>query len=208
MSKGHEHDSERKGADSETPADEQGRGDRVIRDESGVIVGSRGAGPKILGVIELPKAKKGRGGAKGSGADARAKGKPGSAKGKGKGAKGRVEIVEPGSSDGPKGRASARKAREVRSVRRMPSRRAVRRSGKPSSAGTAEMSAEKKRIRVDETISIGDLARQMGVKAPKVIRVIWGMGIRNATVASSVDVETAELVAAEFGYRVEDESFD
>ena len=171
---------------------------RVIRDEDGVIVGARSAGPKILGVINLPtKSSKSRAGSNGKG---RRKGK-----GKGKPA---VEIVEVGGGDGPKGRASARKAREVRSVRRMPGRRAVRRSGKPSSAGTAEMSAEKKRIRVDEAISIGDLARQMGVKAPKVVRVVWGMGVRNANVNSTVDVETAELVAAEFGYRVEDVSFD
>ncbi|MFO7567644.1 MAG: translation initiation factor IF-2 N-terminal domain-containing protein [Enhygromyxa sp.] len=184
-----------RGAGREQPAGNQ----RVIRDAEGVIVGARGAGPKILGVIDLkpkpkPKSKSAEPAASGS--------KP-----RGSGRKQEI-IIEPTGGDGPKGRASAHKAREVRSVRRSPDRRTTRRAGKPSSAGTAQMSEEKKRVRVDEAISIGDLAKQMGVKAPKVIRVVWGMGIRNATVNATVDVETAELVAAEFGYRVEDVSFD
>lgn len=176
---------------------ENGAGnDRVIRDAEGVIVGARTAGPKILGVIDLKRPKPS------ADAAAAASPKPAAASAR------RPEIVVEQAGDGPKGRASARKAREVRSVRRAPGRPTTRRSGgKPSSAGTAEMSDEKKRVRVDEVISIGDLAKQMGVKAPKVIRVVWGMGIRNATVNATVDVETAELVAAEFGYRVEDVSF-
>ncbi|PRP93248.1 Translation initiation factor IF-2 [Enhygromyxa salina] len=171
---------------------------RVIRDAEGVIVGARSAGPKILGVIDLKSSSK---------AKAKAKSKRTPAKGGGRGSGRKREVKIAPADEQPKGRASARKAREVRSSRRMPGRRAARR-GKPSSAGTAEMSAEKKRVRVDEAISIGELAKQMGVKAPKVIRVVWGMGIRNATVNATIDVETAELVAAEFGYRVEDVSFD
>jgi translation initiation factor IF-2 len=188
-------------SDSKPEAEPAGN-ERVIRDAEGVIVGARSAGPKILGVIDL----KGR--------NAPTKPKPGSGSGDsqarpgvGSGRKQEV-IIDPGGPDGPKGRASAHKAREVRSVRRAPPGRKATRRGKPSSAGTAEMSDEKKRVRVDEAIALGELAKQMGVKAPKVIRVVWGMGIRNATLNTSVDVETAELVAAEFGYRVEDVSFD
>ena len=177
---------------------------RVIRDAEGVIVGARSAGPKILGVIDL----KGRTGSK---PKPEPSGRGGERSGPGPGRKQEVVIEPAGGAggDNPKGRASAHKAREVRSVRRTPpGARPRRRTGKPSSAGTAEMSDEKKRVRVDEAIAIGELAKQMGVKAPKVIRVVWGMGIRNATVNTTVDVETAELVAAEFGYRVEDVSFD
>ncbi|NVB38485.1 translation initiation factor IF-2 N-terminal domain-containing protein [Pseudenhygromyxa sp. WMMC2535] len=202
-------------ASSSAPSQEQEKDEgRAIRNDDGVIVGSRGAGPKILGFVDL----KSRAGGKAEGGDktgkagktdktatkAGAKGKRG---GKAPGPK-REVVIEQGSADQPKGRASARKAREIRSFRHTPGRRPVKRSGKPSSAGTAEMSAEKKRIRVDEVIAIAELAKQMGVKAPKVIRILWNMGIRDATLNSSVDVETAELVAAEFGYRVEDVSFD
>jgi translation initiation factor IF-2 len=185
---------ERKPSDTPTAAEpaKPTSEDRVIRDAAGVIVGARSAGPKILGILDL-KARSG------PPASRPAAEKPASAPQP-------PEIVlEP--AEQPKGRASARKAREVRSSRRVPERRAVRR-GKPSSAGTAEMGADKKRVRIDEVISVGELAKQMGVKAPKVIRVVWGMGIRNATINTTIDVETAELVAADFGYRVEDVSFD
>ena len=177
---------------------------RVIRDADGVIVGARGAGPKILGVIDL----KARSGPPGRSGPAGRSDPPGRAReAEPPSGNGRAEIVLEPAAEERKGRASARKAREVRSSRHVPERRSVRR-GKPSSAGTAEMSAEKKRVRVDEVISIGELAKQMGVKAPKVIRVVWGMGIRTATINTTIDVETAELVAADFGYRVEDVSFD
>ena len=69
------------------------------------------------------------------------------------------------------------------------------------------MSDAKKRIRVDEAIQISDMAHQMGVKASKLIRTLWGMGMRNVTINNAVDVETAELVAAEFGYTIENVSF-
>ncbi|EDM78777.1 translation initiation factor IF-2 [Plesiocystis pacifica SIR-1] len=183
-------------------------GGRVIRDADGVIVGSKGAGPKILGFVDIkpkakPKPKAGAGGGRGRGPGSRGpgRGKPGGPK--------REIVIDKGGGgpDQPKGRASARKAREVRSVRRPHHGRPVRRSGKPSSAGTAEMSADKKRVRVDGSIALGELAKQMGVKAPKVVRILWGMGIRNANPNFSIDLETAELVAAEFDYRVEDVSF-
>jgi translation initiation factor IF-2 len=190
-------------AEPTKPASEE----RVIRDAEGVIVGARSAGPKILGMIDL-KARSGPPGRQRDGGSRdNSRGGPSRSTGD-KPAGPQPEIVLEPSGDQPKGRASARKAREVRSARRVPERRGVRRGGKPSSAGTAEMSAEKKRVRIDEVISVGELAKQMGVKAPKVIRVVWGMGIRNATINTTIDVETAELVAADFGYRVEDVSFD
>ncbi|NJK33363.1 MAG: GTP-binding protein [Deltaproteobacteria bacterium] len=77
----------------------------------------------------------------------------------------------------------------------------------PKHVSTVEMSEAKKRIRVDEAIQISDLAHQMGVKASKVMRALWTMGMRNLTINHAVDVETAELVAAEFGYSVENVSF-
>jgi translation initiation factor IF-2 len=69
------------------------------------------------------------------------------------------------------------------------------------------MSDEKKRIRVDEAIQVSDLAHQMGQKASHVLRTLWGMGLRGITINHAIDYETAELVAAEFGYTVENVSF-
>ena len=66
----------------------------------------------------------------------------------------------------------------------------------------AEMKAIKKRIKVVETISVGELAKRMGVKASEVIAKLMGLGVM-ATVNQALDVDTATLVAADFGYEVE-----
>ena len=66
----------------------------------------------------------------------------------------------------------------------------------------AEMKAIKKRIKVVETIAVGELAKRMGVKAGEVIAKLMGLGVM-ATVNQSLDVDTAILVASDFGYEVE-----
>jgi translation initiation factor IF-2 len=66
----------------------------------------------------------------------------------------------------------------------------------------AETKAIKKRITVFETISVGDLAHRMSVKANQVIAKLMALGVM-ATVNQVLDVDTATLVAADFGYEVE-----
>jgi translation initiation factor IF-2 len=66
----------------------------------------------------------------------------------------------------------------------------------------AETKAIKKRIKVFETISVGDLAHRMSVKASQVIAKLMGLGVM-ATVNQVLDVDTATLVATDFGYEVE-----
>jgi len=66
----------------------------------------------------------------------------------------------------------------------------------------AETRAIKKRIKVFETISVGDLARRMGVKASEVIAKLMKLGVL-ATLNQALDVESATLVAADFGFEVE-----
>ncbi|MDZ7640497.1 MAG: translation initiation factor IF-2 [Desulfurivibrio sp.] len=66
----------------------------------------------------------------------------------------------------------------------------------------AETKAIKKRITVHETITVGDLAHRMGAKANEVIAKLMGLGVM-ATVNQAMDIDTASLVAAEFGYEVE-----
>ncbi len=67
---------------------------------------------------------------------------------------------------------------------------------------TPEMKAIKKRIKVYDTISVGDLASRMKVKASEVIAKLMGMGVM-ATMNQAVDVETAMIIATDFGYEVE-----
>lgn len=67
----------------------------------------------------------------------------------------------------------------------------------------AETKAIKKRIKVHETITVGDLAKRMGLKANEVIAKLMGLGVM-ATMNMALDVDTATLVAADFGYEVEE----
>jgi len=62
--------------------------------------------------------------------------------------------------------------------------------------------ASKRRIRISEAIRVGDLAKQMGVRASDVINKLLGLGTM-ATINQSIDVDAASLIAAEFGYQVE-----
>ncbi len=160
---------------------------RLVRDADGVIIGTRAktSGPTIVDFIKLP--------------------------GGGPAAVRRQQvIITDASKSRSKGRATVRKEREEKAQQRQRRRTPVRRRerGGPKQVSTVEMSDAKKRIRVDEVIQISDLAHQMGVKASKVIRQLWVMGMRNLTINHAIDVETAELVAAEFGYTVENTSFD
>ncbi len=69
-------------------------------------------------------------------------------------------------------------------------------------AAPAEMKASKKRFKVFEMISVGDLAQRMKIKASEVIAKLMGLGVM-ATINQLVDTETAMLIAADFGYEVE-----
>jgi len=62
--------------------------------------------------------------------------------------------------------------------------------------------AIKRRIQVDEAISVGELAKRMGIKASEVINKLIGLGLM-LTINQSVDIDTAALIAADFGYQVE-----
>ncbi len=67
--------------------------------------------------------------------------------------------------------------------------------------------AIKRRVKVDDTIVLSDLAKRMGIKAGDMIKKLMGMGVM-ATVNQTIDFDTAALVAAEFGYEVERASFE
>ncbi len=80
-------------------------------------------------------------------------------------------------------------------------KRGGKRAPKPV-ALPSEMKASKKRFKVYDTISIGDLAQRMRIKASDVIAKLMGLGVM-ATINQSVDTETAIILASDFGYEVE-----
>lgn len=55
-------------------------------------------------------------------------------------------------------------------------------------------------VEIPETISVGDLAQRMAVKAADVIKTLMGMGVM-ATINQALDQETAVLVTEELGHK-------
>ncbi|MDY7000263.1 MAG: translation initiation factor IF-2 [Thermodesulfobacteriota bacterium] len=75
-----------------------------------------------------------------------------------------------------------------------------------AAATTQPIKAAKRKVKVDEAIRVADMAKQMGVKARAVIKALFGLGVM-ATINQSLDLDTATLVASEFGYSVEKVGF-
>jgi translation initiation factor IF-2 len=73
-------------------------------------------------------------------------------------------------------------------------------------AGTQPLKAAKRKIRMEETIRVAELAKQMGIKAQDLIKVLLGLGAM-VTINQSLDVETTILAAGEFEYEVEKVGF-
>jgi len=62
--------------------------------------------------------------------------------------------------------------------------------------------AIKRRMKIAESIRVGDLAKKMGVKATEVINKLIAFGVM-ASINQSIDYDTASLISGEFGYQVE-----
>ncbi len=91
---------------------------------------------------------------------------------------------------------------------RRPGRKRQQQGGKaePVRPTTQPTKASKRKIKIDEAIRLGDLARQLGVKVQELIKSLMQLGIM-ATINQSLDIETATVLAEEFGYEVEKVGF-
>jgi len=116
----------------------------------------------------------------------------------------RPEVVE---------RAKPVKKREVRERADLygaegEARRPGRRKGlktaikKISKAELTVPKAIKRRIKVGESITVGELAKRMGIKSGEVIKQLLQMGVI-ATINYPIDFDSAIIVAGEFGFEVE-----
>ena len=167
-------------------------------------------GPRILGRIDLNKkatpapsktasAKTAAPGAARDGGQA-----PAEADGQdkaGKGGKGRKRVIR-------KQEVIELKEREFRSPRGRVLRKKRALPGKEQKKTEITVPAARKRvIRMDEAITVGDMAKDMGIKAGEVIKKLMGLGMM-ATINQVLDFDTATLVANEFDYQVENVAFD
>ena len=62
--------------------------------------------------------------------------------------------------------------------------------------------AIKRRIKIGETITVGELAKRMGVKASEIINKLMSMEVM-ATINQAIDYDIAGIVAGEFSFQVE-----
>jgi translation initiation factor IF-2 len=67
--------------------------------------------------------------------------------------------------------------------------------------------ASKRVVRIAEGVTVADLARSLGVKAAEIIKKLIGLGVMS-TLNHVLDVDTATLVASDFGYTVENVAID
>ncbi len=83
--------------------------------------------------------------------------------------------------------------------------------GKPAFAGLKTQittaKAIKRRIKIDDSIILAELAKRMGIKANEMIAKLMSLGVM-ATVNQTIDFDTAVLVAGEFDYEVEKIAFE
>ncbi|MRR55297.1 MAG: translation initiation factor IF-2 [Deltaproteobacteria bacterium] len=67
--------------------------------------------------------------------------------------------------------------------------------------------AIKRIIKISESITVGEMAKRMGVKANDLIRALMKMGFMT-TINHPLDFDTATIIAADFGYEVENVAVD
>ncbi len=85
--------------------------------------------------------------------------------------------------------------------------RKEKRGAKKETVSTAPTKESKRVIRILDKISVGELAKRMGVKVEEVMFKLMDLGIQ-ASINETVDADTASLIASEFSYSIEDASKD
>ena len=75
---------------------------------------------------------------------------------------------------------------------------------KPAMVSTQEMSSHKKVIKIEEQVSLQQLAAKMSLKSTDVLMRLLSMGMTGVNINSTLDADTAKILASEFGWSVED----
>ncbi len=84
------------------------------------------------------------------------------------------------------------------------SRDAVKKSGRTE---ITVPRAIKRRLKVQGSVTVAELARAMGVKAAELIKKLLMMGSM-VTINQEIDIETASLIADEYGYELEQAAYE
>jgi translation initiation factor IF-2 len=117
--------------------------------------------------------------------------------------KGRDNVART-NTDGPRRKTR----REVYEPDRNERYRKGRKSTRPAKKTEITQSkAIKRKIRITDVITIGELAKRMGVKANDLIKELMSQG-QMVTINHPLDYESASILASDFGYEVENVAFD
>lgn len=162
-------------------------------------------GPRILGKIELPQR--------------RVVVKPEEVKRPTKGVPGREAprpvVFDEEEGKGKKGAFKKGRKREISSSDLLDYGGRVGRKPKGKGRGQDDLHAQeaekpkfvKRVIELGDSITVGELAKQMSLKAGEVIAKLLGLGVM-ATINHSIDKDTASIVADELGYEVKHTEFN
>lgn len=199
-------------AQSEDPEDSADEAGRAAAVEPAGEETKKGAGPRVLGKIELPTPKLARGDIRRNGG-----GPPSGA------ARPAPVAVVAEDTDGRGDRKKSKSKRrefgraDFMDYDQLESRRVKARPGgkskdsanrKHSSQAPEAAPAKVKRlVQLDESILVGELAKQLSVKVSEVVAKLMELGVL-ATINQVLDRETAQIVAEEFGAEVEIVTFD
>lgn len=82
---------------------------------------------------------------------------------------------------------------------------------KPTKKGAktqiTQMAEEKKVIKLQEGITVSDLGQRMGVRSADIIKKLMGLG-KMATANQMVDADTAEMIAGDYGWKIDRVGFE
>ncbi len=68
--------------------------------------------------------------------------------------------------------------------------------------------AEHKRVvRMGDTIAVSELAKKMAVQGREIVKKLWALGMMGVTINQDIDMDTATLIANEFGFQIESTAF-
>ncbi len=185
--------------------------------------------PKVLGKIELPTAapkpaKQSKSAAKRAAAEDANDPSMMDEPSPGKGGRGRKKRGSGGDDDSDYGKRKGPRKKQVLSKkelvdydgerdgwkskrdRKSKKQKVVDRAAAAQSE-TAPMGASKRLVKIDGEITVGELARQMGLKAGEVIAKLMSAGVM-ASINQLVDFDTATLVAEEFNYTTQNTEQD
>ena len=169
-------------------------------------------GPKVLGRIDLKKAEAARIAA------TRPTRPAGVAPSRGRGTAAATEMPELPPTTDERGKKKKRRViqkpefaeigeRDKRLGSRLPRKKRALPGKEQRQTEITMPKASKRIVRISEVVSVGDLAKSMGVKAGEVVKKLMESGMM-ATINQVLDADTATLIASEFGYNVENVTFD